>query len=148
MIRNRLLSDFYFNFINGWWPHRNKPNVLMLHFSDMKKDHEGSVRKIAAHLGYKPTDEQWPNILEYTSFKWMKANGEKFELPTVCPSIMTGDVVRKGGTGTMIRKGGTGAQKQDGMTDAIAAQIHDLADQLVSDPQARKWMFEGGAVPP
>ena len=46
--------------------------MLLLHFSEMKKDHEGSVRKIAAHLGFEPTEEKWPKILEYTSFKWMK----------------------------------------------------------------------------
>ena len=50
----------------------HKPNVLLLHFSEMKKDHEGSVHKIAQHLGFEPTAEQWPKILEYTSFKWMK----------------------------------------------------------------------------
>eukprot|EP00972_Heterocapsa_arctica_P051765 7615096-Heterocapsa_arctica.AAC.1 len=51
----------------------------------MKKDHEGSVRKIADFLGFKPTDEQWPKVLEYTSFSWMKAHEEKFESATIAP---------------------------------------------------------------
>ena len=67
-----LLTMLFFGFVNGWWPLRNKPNVLMLHFNDMKADHEGTIRKIAAFLGFAPTAEQWPRVLEYTSFPWMK----------------------------------------------------------------------------
>ena len=67
-----LLTMLFFGFVNGWWPLRNKPNVLMLHFNDMKADHEGTIRKIAAFLGFAPTPEQWPRELEYTSFPWMK----------------------------------------------------------------------------
>ena len=63
-----LLTMLFFGFVNGWWPLRNKPNVLMLHFNDMKVDHEGTIRKIAAFLGFAPTPEQWPRVLEYTSF--------------------------------------------------------------------------------
>ena len=57
------------------------------------------MRKIAAHLGYEPTTEQWPKILEYTSFAWMKEHQEKFEITTLMPFpfILPGGMVRKGG---------------------------------------------------
>jgi hypothetical protein len=70
----------FFGFLKGWWPYRHAKNVLFLHFSDMKKDHEGTIRKIADFLGFTPTEEQWPNILKYTSFQWMKENETKFEV--------------------------------------------------------------------
>eukprot|EP00964_Phaeocystis_antarctica_P134745 scaffold99026_cov58-Phaeocystis_antarctica.AAC.2 len=56
------------------------------------------MRKIAAHLGYEPTTEQWPKILEYTSFAWMKEHQEKFEVTTLMPFplILPGGMVRKG----------------------------------------------------
>lgn len=38
-----LLDVFFNSFIEGWWPYRHKSNVLMLHFNDMKADHEGKV---------------------------------------------------------------------------------------------------------
>ena len=61
---------FFFSFINGWWPLRDKPNVLMLHFSDMKKDHEGSIRKIADFLGFsdKLSEQQWAKVLLRETF--------------------------------------------------------------------------------
>ena len=56
------------------------------------------MRKIAAHLGYEPTTEQWSKILEYTSFAWMKEHQEKFEVTTLMPFpfILPGGMVRKG----------------------------------------------------
>ena len=136
-----MLTMFFFGFINGWWPLRNKPNVLMLHFSQMKKDHEGSVRKIAKHLGFEPTAEQWPNILEYTSFKWMKANESKFEVPELLPFKLLL-------SGAMVRKGASGKQAEDGMTPEISAVISEWATKMVPDDAARRWMYEGGEIPP
>jgi len=135
-----LLTMFFFGFINAWWPLRNKPNVLLLHFSEMKKDHEGSVRKIAQHLGFEPTAEQWPKILEYTSFKWMKANEGKFEIQTLLPFPVLLP-------GAMVRKGETGKQDEDGMTPEIAADIRGWASKMVPDEAARAWMFHGGGIP-
>lgn len=134
-----LLTMLFFGFINGWWALRNKPNVLMLHYNDMKRDHEGSIRKIAAHLEITPTDEQWPKILEYTSFEWMKAHQEKFEVPTLLPFKL----LESGG---MVRKGRAGAAHEDGMTPEIAADIRAWAEKMVPDEAARKWMYEGGAI--
>ena len=68
------------------------------HPNSNQADHEGSMRKIAAHLGYEPTTEQWPKILEYTSFAWMKEHQEKFEVTTLLPFplMLPGGMVRKG----------------------------------------------------
>lgn len=40
----------FFGFLAAWWPMRHEKNVLFLHYSDMKQDHEGTLRKIAAFL--------------------------------------------------------------------------------------------------
>ena len=74
-----MITAFFASFLNSWWPLRHKPNVHFVHFSELKKDHAGSIRNIADFLGFQPTNEQWPRILEYTSFPWMKANESKFE---------------------------------------------------------------------
>lgn len=134
-----VLTMFYFGFVSGWWPLRHKPNVLMLHFSEMKKDHEGAVRKIANHLGFTPTEEQWPKILDYTSFKWMKEHQEKFEVAELLPIKM----IESGG---MVRKGQTGAASDDGVTPEISAEIKAWSEKMVPDEAARKWLFEGGPI--
>ena len=92
-------------------------------------------------LGVEPTAEQWPNILEYTSFKWMKAHEEKIEVGTLLPFPL----LEKG---VMVRKGKAGEAAADGMTPEISAIIKDWAEKMVPDEAAHKWMYEGGALPP
>jgi len=135
-----MMNMSYFSFINAWWPLRNKPNVLMLHFSDMKAEHKAMVQKISIFLGTDLTEEQMSNVLEYTSYKWMKENQSKFECRTVLPCPMLN-------TGVMIRKGQTGKAAEDGMTPKISALIRSLAEQVVNDNQALEWMYNGGPIP-
>lgn len=45
-----------------------------------------------------------------------------------------------------VRKGAAGKSFEDGMTTEIQKKIHDLVEQSVSDPEARKWMFKGGPI--
>jgi hypothetical protein len=129
-----------YDFMESWWPLRNEPNVLMLHFSDMKKDHEGSVRKVADFLGYEPSSEQWQVILECTSFPWMKKNEDRFEARGV-GSVQILD------PGAMVRKGKVGASHEDGVTPEISEEVSRMGSERVSDKAALDWVFKGGALP-
>ena len=44
------LDSLFFHYVKAWWPFRDDKNVLMLHYSDMVKDLDGLVRKLAAFL--------------------------------------------------------------------------------------------------
>jgi len=134
-----MLPDGLFGFTAAWWKLRHEPNVMLLHFSDMKRDHEGSVRKIADFLGFTPTAEQWPAILEYTSFPWMKKHEDKFEarLASAVPVLTPGG---------MMRKGKTGAAKEDGVTPAMSEELRSLGAQLLTDERAMRWLYEGGSL--
>jgi aryl sulfotransferase len=130
-----------FGCIAGWWPLRHAPNVLMLHFSELKADHEGSIRKLAGFLGLHPTPEQWPAILEHCSFEWMKAHEHKFELrkATATPMLQPGG---------MLRKGEVGAAARDGMTPVLAQRLRALGESILGDPRALSWHYQGGPLPP
>lgn len=41
-----VMSHTYFEYIMSWWPYRDDPNVLFLHYSDVRKDLKGSVEKV------------------------------------------------------------------------------------------------------
>jgi hypothetical protein len=128
-----------FRFVEAWWPLRHEPNVLLLHFADLKHDHEASVRRVSDFLGIPVSDAQWPAILEYTSFAWMKAHEDKFERKV-------GDIalVNPGG---MIRKGKVGASDEDGVTATISKAIADIGHNTLSDQRAFDWCYRGGVVP-
>lgn len=135
------MQGMFFGFLAAWWPLRNEPNVLFMHFSDMKRDHEGAIRTIAEFLGLDPGDGAWPAILEYTSFPWMKRNEEMFEGRTLGGSVPVLD------HGAMIRKGAAGEARADGMTDAISAHLRRVGEQMVPDRAALDWYYTGGALP-
>jgi hypothetical protein len=132
-----LFPPALFGFVAAWWPLRHAKNVLLLHFSDMKADHEGSVRKIARFLGFRPTAKQWPKILEYTSFAWMKAHEDKFELRKAA-AIPVLD------SGAMVRRGVVGVAKDDGVTPEISADIARLGREVLKDDAAFEWFYGGG----
>lgn len=134
------IGDMIFGFVAAWWPLRHNPNVLLMHFSDMKRDHEGSIRRIAEFLDLQPTDEQWLRVLEYTSFPWMKQHGHKFELRGVTEVPILNP-------GAMVRKGKVGAAREDGVTPEIAAEIERIGQGIVRDKAALEWCYRGGALP-
>ncbi|MEZ4385764.1 MAG: sulfotransferase domain-containing protein [Nannocystaceae bacterium] len=129
----------FFGFVAAWWPLRHRANVLFLHFADMKRDHAGSIRAVADFLGVRPTAAQWPTILENTSFAWMKAHQEKFEMAECA-------AVQPLGPGSMVRKGQAGAAAEDGMTPAIAADLRARGRRILSDEAALAWLYGGGPL--
>ena len=134
-----MLGPMLFGFMAGWWPLRGESNVLLMHYADMKRDHEGSVRKIAEFLEFEPTADQWPTILECTSFEWMKANESKFEIRTAAEVPVLDP-------GAMVRKGRTGAAREDGMTPALAAELEQLGREILTDDAAFEWFYRGGPL--
>jgi hypothetical protein len=133
------LGDMIFGFVAAWWQLRHQSNVLLMHFSDMKRDHEGSVRKIAAFLGFELTSEQWATVLECTSFPWMKRHEDRFELRGVTEiPILT--------PGAMVRKGRVGAAREDGVTPAISAEIARVGREILTDPAGVEWCYRGGSL--
>ncbi len=135
-----MVVGMVFGFVAAWWPLRHNANVLLVHFSDLKRDHEGSVRRIGEFLGFEVTDAQWPAILEYTSFPWMKAHEDKFELRSVSDVPILDP-------GAMIRKGQIGASADDGVTPEISATIADIGHGILEDRQAFEWLYGGGKLP-
>lgn len=134
----RILPQGLFGFLAAWWPLRQEPNVLLMHFSDMKRDHEGSVRRIAAFLGFEPTSEQWPSILEFTSFPWMKRHEHKFEVRHAAHLPILD-------SGAMVRKGNAGVAREDGVTLTMSDELKTLGKEILADQQALNWLYAGGA---
>lgn len=133
------LNRSLFAFLAAWWPLRREKNVLFLHYNDMKRDHEGSVRRIADFLGIRHDAAAWARILDYTSFAWMKQHDVKFdgmtsEIPLLKP-------------GAMVRKGAAGAAHEDGMTPALAAEVRRVGEGICTDAAAVQWFYQGGALP-
>lgn len=133
-------AEQFFGFLAAWWPLRAHPNVLLLHFANLKREGEATIRRIADFLGFTPSDEQWPTILECTSFPWMKAHQDKFEAhkAAAIPLLQSG---------AMVRKGQVGQAREDGMTEELAADLMARGRVIVPDPAVLEWLYRGGPLP-
>lgn len=137
---SHAIVPMIFGLLAAWWPLRHEPNVMLVHYADLKREPEASVRQIAEFLGFDVPAAQWPAILEYTSFPWMKAHEDKFELRSVSEIPILNP-------GAMIRKGQVGASTEDGITPEISAAIAAIGRTILTDPKAFDWCYHGGTAP-
>lgn len=138
-IASQALVPWIFGFVASWWPLRHEPNVHLVHYADLQNDPERSIRDIAAFLRFDVPEDRWPVVLEHTSFAWMKAHEDRFELRSVTP-------VPALDPGAMLRKGRLGAAAEDGITPQIGEAIAAIGREILTDPDAFEWTYKGGAL--
>ncbi|MBP6011189.1 MAG: sulfotransferase domain-containing protein [Alphaproteobacteria bacterium] len=86
--------------VRTWWAIRGLPNLMFVHFADLKRDLPGQMRAMAKFLDIKVDEANWPKILEYCSFEWMKKNATK--------SVPLGGAFWDAGAEVFINKGVNG----------------------------------------
>jgi aryl sulfotransferase len=126
----------FWSHVRSWWAIRHLPNVMFIHFNDLKADLAGSIRRIANFLGISVGDETFPRIVEHCGFDYMK---DKAEL--VAPR---GGASFKGGARTFIHKG-TNGRWRDMLPPAESAAYEMRAMAELGEDCAR-WLMNGGRV--
>jgi aryl sulfotransferase len=119
--------------IRSWWEIRYLPNVMFIHFNDLKKDMPNAIRRIAAFLEVEISEDNWPTILEYCSFNWMKQNAIK--------SVPLGGDFWDGGAKTFINKGVNG-RWADTLSDADSLAYETRAE-LELGKECADWLKLG-----
>ena len=76
-LRSWLEEGSFFQILNSYWALRDRSNVLLVHYDDLKADLEAQVRRIADFLGVAIDEARLPGLLERCSFAWMRANSER-----------------------------------------------------------------------
>ena len=128
-LERESLHGKWAEFASTWWALRHRPNVLFLRFEDMKDDHEGVVRQIAAHMGVTLTDEELAAVVERSSFRHMKSIDHSFYPGRITPlSLPSGSMVRSG------RKGAAGEvlgpEQLSAIDEHFAAELLRLGSDL------------------
>lgn len=89
--------------IRSWWGQRDQPNVLMVHFNELKADLPGAIRRIAGFLAISPEPEAMELIVAHSTFAYMKAHADDY-----APNGGGKVPIWKGGGATFINKGSNG----------------------------------------
>ena len=91
--------DSWAEHMAGFWAARHEPNVLFLTYEEMKKDHAGTVRRIAQFMGVDLTPDEIASVVRQSSFAAMKEAGGKFEPGRVVPWGQERAMMRRGMSG-------------------------------------------------
>lgn len=67
-----------FHHLETFWQHRDQPNIAFFHFTDMKADLDGQMRRVSALLGIPVDEARWPALVEAATFGAMKAQAAQY----------------------------------------------------------------------
>jgi aryl sulfotransferase len=120
----------------SWWEVRDLPNVMLVHFADLKADMPGEIRRVAEFLEIPIDEAVWPAIVEHCGFDYMKEHA--------AATVPDAGAFWKGGAKTFIHKGKNGRWR-DVLTEADCAAYEARAARELGADCAR-WFAEGGAA--
>lgn len=119
--------------VRTWWQIRDLPNVLLIHFAQLKIDMPGEIRRIAEFIGTPIDDATWGAILEHCSFAYMKANATA--------TVPLGGAFWDGGAETFVHKG-TNGRWRDALTENESAAYERKALAELG-PDCAEWLKTG-----
>ena len=123
--------------VQSWWDYRDLPNILFLHYADMKTDLFSCIKKVASFLEIKITSDEITNVQNSISFEAMRANADSY--------VPDGGISWKGGSKTFLNKGINGRWR-----DLLAEkelQLYEVATKKSLSFDCRYWLENGGEVP-
>lgn len=117
----------------SWWAARDLPNVMLVHFNELKADLGGEMRKIAEFLGCDIPEDRWNDVVSHCSFDYMKDHAEN-----VAP---LGGAIFEGGAKTFINKGVNGRWR-DVLSPAECRAYDEMALAKLG-PECAYWLATG-----
>lgn len=121
-----------------WWNVRHLPNVLLVHYNNLRADLDGEVRRIARFLNIEIDEARFPAIVESCSFESMrKAAAER------APMM---NVVWEKGAHTFFNQGTNGRWRD--MLSAADLQLYEEAVRAHLTPDCAHWVATGAISSP
>jgi len=129
-------ADTFFDLERTYWQERKRPNLLLVHYNDLKADLSGEMKRIAAFLGIETPAALWPELVEAATFDKMKTDGA-----ALLPGI---EMAFRGGHQTFLNKGINGRWKGVLSEADVKAYRERAAAEL--PPGLNAWLENGRAV--
>jgi aryl sulfotransferase len=120
-----------------WWPERERPNVLLVHYNDLLADLDGEMRRVAAFLDIDVPEDAWPRLVDAATFDTMKANADQ-----IMPAEAEG--VWEGGAQRFLYKGTN--RRWDGVLTDDELAMYPRAMERTLEPDAAEWLERGRLV--
>lgn len=130
------MGDGFFEIERSYWAERSRPNLLLVHYADLKADLDGEMRRIAAFLGIETPADLWPTLVAAADFEAMKTAGA---------DLMPGaEMSFEGGHASFLNKGTNGRWQ----TELTAADLALYQSRVETElpPSLARWLEHGRHV--
>ncbi len=117
----------------SWWNYRRLPNILFVHYNDLKDDLAGELRRLAAFLAIPLTNDDLPPLMQAVSLDAMRERESR--LNESWRSTFTE------GANTFFFKGTNGRWRDVLSAEEVALYEEKAAQVLTPDCQA--WLEQG-----
>lgn len=118
--------------VAGFWERRHQPNLLLVHYNDLKADLAGEMRRVAEFLAIEVPEASWPTVVARCTFEGMRARG---------PEIGEFERVFDGGAEAFIFKGTNGRWRDVLTSQEVGAYLQRAAELL--PPEGALWLEHG-----
>lgn len=115
-----------------WWDLRSEPNVLFVHYNDLKADLDREMRRVAAFLNINIPAASWPAVVDRCTFDRMRADADK---------VGNFHRVFEGGAKTFLFKGINGRWREV-LTEGELQRYRHRVEELLA-PEAAYWLEHG-----
>jgi aryl sulfotransferase len=117
----------------SWWNFRHLPNLLFVHYNDLKRDLAEEIRRIANFLTIPLSEQMLPAVMDAVSLEAMRAHAEKFD-----PGLKA--LLTEGAT-TFFYKGVNGRWQDVLSAEELA--LYDAKARQVLTSDCRAWLEQG-----
>lgn len=119
----------------SYWDFRHLPNLLFVHYNDLKADLDGQMRRISRFLDIEVDEQKWPELVDAATFASMKRDAQ-----LLGPEM---DMVFEGGAQRFLFKG-TNDRWRDVLT-AEDLELYEAAAARTLTPELKLWLEKGAA---
>ena len=126
-----------FRHAQTWWEIRDWPNILFVHYNDLKKDIRGQMKEIADFLGIEVKEEVLDQLVKNVHIDNMRKKGDLY--------LGKGAQLFQEGAKSFLYKGTNGR-----WVDELTQEDLALYDQTEGNYPAEmiQWLETGGPAPP
>lgn len=126
----------YCDIERSYWAARHMPNVLMVHYNDLKADLDGEMRRIAEFCGIETPEALWPELVEAAEFTAMKRDASAL-LPTA-------GIIWQGGGDRFLHQGTNRRWVEIATIDDL--ELYETQASKGMSPNLKAWAEQGRLV--
>ncbi len=123
----------FFEFERSWWEARHRPNVLFVHYNDLKSDLSGEMRRVAEFLDISVEATLLNELVRAAGFEAMSRDGDVL--------MQRAAATFRDGSRTFFNKGTNGRWKGVVSEDDLA--LYDAKASSMLPPDCARWLAEG-----